>query len=183
MYDEYLLYSDITQRAPPYVTPSCYEAGLFMNIQHRTSLSINICRFPHNVYKTIILKLNVITLTHFSLSSRDSWRKEYYYKSVFEIFTALFQDVTSFRWISSRRLFGTLGADHPWTRHTPVELHSIIPQFTVLFKSITSCKTIRLPSYPSLGNPAWSNIYVRMYFKKLLSDFDVQVTVHRDQFL
>ena len=58
MYDEYLLYSDITQRALPCVTPSCYDAGLLMNIQHRTNLSINICRFPHNIYTTVILKLN-----------------------------------------------------------------------------------------------------------------------------
>jgi hypothetical protein len=96
MYDEYLLYSDITQSALPYVTPSCYEAGLVMNIQHRTNLSINICRISHNVYTTVILQLNFINFTHSSLSSRDSWRKEYYYKSVFEIFTALFQDVTAF---------------------------------------------------------------------------------------
>jgi len=165
MYDEYLLHSDITQRALPDVTPRCYDAGFLMNIQQRTNLSINICRIPHNVYTTVILKLNFVTLTHFSLSSRDSWCEEYYYKSVFEIFAALFQDVTSFRWIRSRRLFGTLGTDHPWTRHTPVELNPILLQFTVLFKSITSSKTIRLPIYPSLGNPCWSNIYIRMYLR------------------
>ena len=83
MYDEYLLYSDITQRALPpslpYVSPSCYDARLLMNIQHCTKLSINICRFPHNVYTTGTLKLNSITFTHFSLSSRDSRRKECYY--------------------------------------------------------------------------------------------------------
>jgi hypothetical protein len=91
MYDEYLLYSDITQRALRCVTPSCYDAGLLMNIQHRTNLSINICRFPHNIYTTVILKLNSLTVTHFSLSSRDSWRTEHYYNSIFEIFTALFR--------------------------------------------------------------------------------------------
>jgi hypothetical protein len=169
MCDEYLLYS-ITQRTLPYVTPGCYDAGLLMNIQHRTNLSINICRFPHNIYTTVILKLNSITLTHFSLSSRDSWRKEYYYYNlVFEIFTALFPDVTFCLSVNSRGLFETLVTDHPWTRHTPAELNPLLLQFTVSFKSITSCKTIRLPSCPPFGNPCWSNICVRMYFKKILN--------------
>jgi hypothetical protein len=169
MYDEYLLYSDITQRALPCVTPSCYDAGLLMNIQHRTYLSINICRFPHNIYTTVILKLNSLTVTHFSLSSGDSWRKEHYYNSIFEIFTALFPDVTLCRSVNSRTIFETLGNNHPWTRHTPAELNPVLLQIRVSFKSNTSCKPIRLPSYPSFGNPFWSNICVRMYFKKILN--------------
>jgi hypothetical protein len=155
MYDEYLLYSDITQRALPYVNPGCYDAGLLMNIQQRKHLSINICRFPHNVYTTVILKLNSITLKHFSLSSLDSWLAEYYYEynAVFEIFTALFPDVTIWRSVSSRRLIETLGTNHPWTRHTPAELNLILLQFTALFNNITSCKTTGLPSYSSLVTP------------------------------
>jgi len=137
MYDEYLLYFDITQRALPYVTPGCYDAGFLMNIQHRTNLSINICRFPHNVYTTVIVKLNPITLTHFSFSSWDSWRNEGYYNSVFETVTALFPDVTFCRSVNSRWFIETLGTDHPWARHTPAELNPILLQFAVLFTSIT----------------------------------------------
>jgi hypothetical protein len=168
MYDEYLLYSDITQRALPYVTPSCYVAELLMNIQQGTHLSINICRFPHNIHTTVILKLNSITLTHFSFPSRDSWRAEYYYNAVFETATAFLPDVTICLWVSSRRLYETLGNDHrPWTRQTPAELNPLLLQLTALVKSIISCKTTSLPT--SLSKPSWSNICVRMYLNKLLN--------------
>ena len=136
-YDEYLLCSDITQKTFPCVTPGCYDAEILMNILHRTNLSINICRFPQNVYTRVNFKLNSITLTHFSHSSGDFWRKEYYYNVVFESFTAFFLDVTFCFWVSSRRLFETLGTDQPWTRHSPAELNPITQQFTVLFKSIS----------------------------------------------
>lgn len=75
-----------------------------------------------------------------------------YYNSVFEIFTALFLDVTICSSVNSHGLFEILVTDRQWIRHTPAELNPILLQFTVLFTSITSCKTIRLPSYPSLCN-------------------------------